>query len=107
MINGEVLERVHSLDEKIITVDSRVDALAEREDRKSATLCRARILRFGDEILHGVSHSKEHYEQILLDMTEYSQYCDSHPEFANHVTKHTEKVIEDTYQHLLETNGFL
>lgn len=107
MINGEVLEEVSKLDSKICAVDERVDALSYREDKKDAKLCRARILRFGDEILHGMNHSKDHFDQILLDITEYSQYCESHPDFANHVTKHTEQEIEDTYQRLLNTNGFL
>lgn len=106
-MNAEVFDQMAELKDKIDAVDARVDNLAEKEDRKSATLCRARILRFGDEILHGVAHSKEHYDQILLDITDYSQYCDAHPEFVNHVTKHAEQEIEDAYQRLLETNGFL
>lgn len=106
-MNAEVFDQMAELKDKIDAVDARVDNLAAQEDRKSATLCRARILRFGDEILHGTAHSKEHYDQILLDITDYSQYCAAHPEFANHVTKHAEQEIEDAYQRLLETNGFL
>lgn len=106
-MNAEVFDQMAELKDKIDAVDARVDNLAAKEDRKSATLCRARILRFGDEILHGTAHSKEHYDQILLDITDYSQYCSAHPEFANHVTKHAEQEIEDAYQRLLETNGFL
>lgn len=106
-MNAEVFDQMAELKDKIDAVDARVDNLAAKEDRKSATLCRARILRFCDEILHGVAHSKEHYDQILLDITDYSQYCDAHPDFVNHVTKHAKQEIENAYQRLLETNGFL
>lgn len=106
-INGEVLEKVKELDLKIDAVDKKTELLSKKEDMKTAVQCRARILRFGDEILHGVQHSKEHFDSVLLDITDYQQYCCTHEDFANHVTLHTTKKIEAVYQHLLDTGGFL
>lgn len=106
-INSEVLERVDELDRKIDAVDQKTEEISAKSDERSAIDCRVKILRFGDELLHGVSHSKEHFDQILLDITEYQRYCDTHPKFTNHVTVITTKRIEDAYQHLLNTNGFL
>ena len=106
-INGEVLEKVKELDLKIDAVDKKTELLSEKEDMKTAVQCRARILRFGDEILHGVQHSKEHFDSVLLDITDYQQYCRTHEDFANHVTLHTTTKIEAVYQHLLDTGGFL
>ena len=106
-INGEVLDKVETLSKKIEEVDRKTDVMAEKEDMKSAVSCRVRILRFGDELLHNMSHSKEHFDQILLDITEYEAYCKDHPNFVNNITKHTIMEIENTYQHLLDTHGFL
>lgn len=72
-----------------------------------ATDCRARILRFGDELLHGQRHSKEHFEQILLDIKRYDQYCDGHPCFENNITELTSKRIKEVYCGCLEKNDFL
>lgn len=106
-INGEVIEKVNNLETKIDLVDKKTNELADREEEKEAVQRRSQILRFGDEILRGVKHSKEHFDQILLDITAYERYCETHPHFPNHVTTLTTKNIESTYTHLLETNGFL
>lgn len=106
-INKEVMEQVNSLQHEINDVkqelnDVKTDA-AEREAKET----RVRILRFGDEILHGVKHSKEHFDQILLDITEYSQYCEKHPSFKNDMTRLTTQQIMKTYTERLENHDFL
>ena len=54
-LNGEVVEKVDSLEKNI-------ENLRNECEEREATKCRARILRFGDEILHNVKHSKEHFD---------------------------------------------
>lgn len=99
-INGEVLEKVEALADDV--KQNKAD-----DDEQWASLSRTHILRFGDEILHGVSHSKEHFNQILLDISKYEQYCDSHPEYRNNVAGATIKQIKKTYQKCLDENNFL
>lgn len=99
-INGEVLEKVEAL-----TKD--VEQNKADDDEQWATLSRTHILRFGDEILHDVSHSKEHFDQILLDISKYEQYCDEHPHYENNIAAATIKQIKKTYQKCLDENTFL
>ena len=99
-VNGEVIDRMEMLEK---TVKSIRDVADERE----AKATRVRILRFGDEILHGIHHSKEHFDQILQDVTEYEQYCKEHPEFVNHMTVLTTKHIMETYASCFEQHKFL
>ena len=75
--------------------------------RQRAANRRARILEFGDEILHGVDYSKEHWDSVLLDITAYEKYCDEHKHYMNHVAEATIKHIKHVYQNYLETDGFL
>ena len=99
-INSEVLNEV-----KAVKAD-----LAEHKAQsaeRDATQCRSRILRFGDEILHGVAHSKEHYEQILIDIDSYEEYCDEHQDYKNNVAVATIKHIKKMYQKHLERDSFL
>lgn len=99
-INGEVLEKVEALSDD-------VKHNKEDDDEQWASLSRSHILRFGDELLHGVAHSKEHFDQILLDISKYEKYCDNHPEYLNNVAGATIKQIKRTYQKCLEENSFL
>lgn len=99
-INGEVIEEV-----KIMRQDIKNNK--EDDDQQWALLSRSHILRFGDELLHGVDHSKEHFDQILLDITKYELYCETHPKFPNGQAVETIKHIKETYQKCLDENNFL
>ena len=99
-INGEVLEQVNKLAKD-------VNALKEEDGEQWASLSRSHILRFGDELLHGTPHSKEHFDQILLDITKYEAYCDDHPDYKNNIANATIKQIKNTYDRCLEENKFL
>lgn len=99
-LNGEVVEKVDNLERN-------VENLRNECEEREATKCRARILRFGDEILHNVRHSKEHFDQVLLDITAYEQYCNEHPHFKNNVAMATIKRITEVYEECVENNDFL
>ena len=99
-LNGEVVEKVDRLEKNIENL--RVEC-----EEREATKCRARILRFGDEILHNVRHSKEHFDQILLDITAYEQYCNTHPNFKNNVAIATINRINREYDECANNNCFL
>ena len=73
-INGEVIAKVDKLEKEVCNIQNGMDERAAKD-------ARVRILRFGDEVLHGAEHSKEHFDQILLDITEYENYCDEHKDF--------------------------
>lgn len=99
-INGEVLLRVELL-------SGEVRDLGAAFQRQQAESCRARIIRFGDELLHDDLHSKEHFDQILLDIAVYEQYCRSEPTFANGVTDLTIVRIKQVYANCLREHNFL
>lgn len=99
-INQDVLEKVSSLEEK-------VDNLKHDTEEERAVSCRARILHFGDEVLHGQRHTKDHFGQILLDISKYEEYCRTHQDFKNGVTEPTSERIKAVYRERLEKNDFL
>jgi hypothetical protein len=99
-INGEVIDKVDNLSKEL------TDHKAKSEERH-ATLCRAHILRFGDEVLHGIPHSKEGYDNILLDIDSYEEYCDKHPDYKNNIAIETIKHIKKMYQRHMEEDSFL
>ena len=99
-INGEVIDKVNKL-------ESDIKRIEYTEGERAAKAARTRVLRFGDEVVHGVGHSKEHFDDILLDVHEYNAYCNEHPEFKNDRMKLTVMHIEETYAKCMKENSFL
>lgn len=106
-INGEVLDKVDGLETKIDDLEKRMQEVDLKNDRRDAINHRVRILRFGDEILEGRKHSKDSYDQVLTDITDYNAYCDKHPEFKNDQTVATVEHIRKCYAVRLEKHDFL
>ena len=73
----------------------------------NATTARYRILRFNDELLHGTRHSKEHFDQVLGDITSYESYCAGHPEYENNKAVLAIQHIKRIYQQCITENDFL
>lgn len=99
-INGEIIAKVDKLTED-------VNDLRKESEEREATTCRARIMRFGDEILQGKEHTKEHFDQTLLDITFYENYCDEHPKFKNSIAVATIQNIRRVYDKCLKEKTFL
>jgi len=99
-INGELMEKVDSLEQK-------VEKMAQEEQLQRAKDARTRVLRFGDELIHDVRHTKEHFDDVLRDITEYEKYCDEHPKFENDQMHITAEHIKETYHKCLKEHSFL
>ncbi len=69
--------------------------------------CRSNILHFNDEVLHGVRHTKEHYDQMLIDINNYELYCAKHQDYKNNVANLAIDNIKRTYKICVEKTSFL
>ena len=105
--NKEVLNEISTLKSRVDTLDERVQQSEAIQKERDAKTARTNILRFGDEIRIGTRHSKESFDEILSDITEYESYCSTHQDFKNNRTKSTEKIIIEVYEHCLRTDSFL
>ena len=106
-INGEVLDKMDTLNERVDKLSGKVDQSEVRQDERDAKTARTHILRFGDEVRIGTRHSKESFDEVLADITAYEAYCKAHPEFPNHRTRAAEKFISETYHRCLKEDSFL
>ncbi len=82
-------------------IQSRLDEIDRKIDEKAAVLARTHILRFNDEILNGMIHSREYWRQQLDDCDTYEDYCKAHPDFHNSYTEIADKNIKKTYEKLM------
>lgn len=92
---------------KIEKVESEVAEIRKEMGEDRAISARVRILRFNDEMIGNVHHSKESFDQVLDDTTFYEKYCDEHPDFKNDRTKMAVNNIKRCYQKCLEDHDFL
>ena len=99
-INREVMEQVKNLSEKVDTIETNAELERVRDSRQ-------RILRFNDEILCGQRHSKEHFDEILDDITVYEHYCNNHKEYENNKAVLAIATIKKTYDNCMDTHDFL
>lgn len=106
-INKDVIDKVNKLEADVAEIKEIGDSRDAKEDERHAKTLRRDILRFGDEIRHTPGHSKERFDDILLEITEYEAYCNSHPEFKNRMTTSTVKLIISVYEKSLEDDSFL
>ena len=106
-INGEVLDKMDALNDRVDKLSGKVDQSEARQYERDAKTARTHILRFGDEARIGIRHSKESFDEVLADITAYETYCNAHPEFPNNRTRAAEKFISETYEECLRENKFL
>lgn len=100
----QIRDRMDELEEKI---DKMKISENEKFQLKEALAARRRILRFNDELLQKVRHSKEMFDDILKDITDYDNYCREHPDFVNKKAVLSEQNVARAYQKCLEDNDFL
>jgi hypothetical protein len=93
--------------EKLDKLTELVQEVSDRVDTTNATNARTRILRFDDELINGVHHSKEYFQQILEEIDTYETYCGKHPDYKNSACTLAIEHIRHTYTRLLEERAFI
>lgn len=91
-------------------IDTLKDSFTEFEGSealKDAQGARRRILRFNDELLRNIDHSKEYFDDILEDIKTYENYCHTHPSFENGKTVMADRNIKRCYEQCMQKQSFL
>lgn len=106
-IRDKFSETIASLEAKIDSMNDLIIGLKTSSSEGMAYTWRYRILRFDDEIRHDEKHTKEHFDQILEDITKYEKYCRAHPDFPNNKAVLAIKNIKDVYRKCTDESSFL
>ena len=101
-----LISRRDKTQQRLDEIAEKMGVLSNQIDRNAAVLARTHILRFDDELLNGVDHSKEYFKQQLDDIDTYDDYCHNHPDFQNSYAVMAAAHIKQTYQRLLEKGEF-
>lgn len=95
------------IDEKLDELNAAMTTSRKKREEGVALTWRYRILRFDDEIRHGVKHTKEHFDQIMEDVTSYENYCRDHEDFPNNKAVFAIINIKNVYEQCVRENSFL
>lgn len=98
---NSINKQIKVLEEKVDSSKNEIEIQNEKIDENKADGARIRILRFGDEILRRRKHTKEHFEQLLVDIQYYEDYCEEHPGYINNITASNIELIKETYRKCL------
>lgn len=99
MHESEILKEIKS-------IHAEIDELREAIQESEAKTHRVRILRFADEIFMNIEHSKDSFDQVLSDITDYDNYCETHPGFVNNQTVETANYIKQVYKNRMDKKDF-
>ena len=81
--------------------------LKEADELKEIRSARRRILRFNDEIINHVKHSREYFDDVLEDVNAYESYCRKNPDFRNGKAVLAIENIERVYRECMKEGKFL
>lgn len=99
-INGDVLAR---LEETRQTLDSHMRA----DDARNADMHRVAILRFNNELLRDIPHTREEFIEALSEIDSYERYCEEHTDYKNNRATHAVANIKRVYDDRLVKHDFL
>ena len=99
-VNADVLQELKSVKDDL-SDHIRMD------DERNADEHRARILRFNNELLRDIPHTKEEFIEVLTDIDFYERYCDEHKDYKNNRAAHAIANISRAYDDRLRKHDFL
>ena len=99
-INADVLQELKSVKDDL-SDHIRMD------DEMNADEHRARILRFNNELLRDIPHTKEEFIDVLADIDFYERYCRDHENYKNNRASHAIANISRVYDDRLREHDFL
>ena len=92
---------------ELAEVKTKLDGHIEADGRRAANEVRAQILRFNNELLRDIHHTKEEYIDILSDIDAYENYCEGHPDYPNNRAILAIETIKANYKERLQKHDFL
>ena len=99
-INAEVLAEVRE-------TKRRLDEHIKVDDEREADRYREIILDFNNEIVRGLGHTEEDFDEVLSVIDKYERFCENNPDYPNSKAVHAVANIEKNYDKRLEKGDFL
>ena len=107
MCNRDVLARLDDISRMQKDTQRRLDDHIKVDDERDADMHRAKILRFNNELLRNIPHTREEFIEILAEIDGYEAFCRAHPDYQNNRAVHAVANINRVYDERLQKHDFL
>lgn len=107
VLNKDLIQEVKKQGKKIEELYQKMGGIENRITESDAKAARYRIIRFDDEVRHQVLHTKEHYDQIIVDIDTYETFCKDNEWFVNNQAHWAIANIRKQYEEHNKDNSFL
>nr|WP_290462868.1 hypothetical protein [Acutalibacter muris] len=91
----------------IAAVEKKLDEHISTDDRRDADRHRMEILRFNNELLRSIDHTKEEFIEVLAEIDAYERFCEDHPDYPNNRAVLAIENIRENYRERLKKHDFL
>ena len=102
----KIIEEIKETRKETKSLREEFDRFKKEQAFNEATASRRRILRFNDEAVFGVKHTREHFDEIINDIDNYEAFCKENQDYQNNKGKLAMKNIKDIYQDRIRDNTF-
>ena len=68
---------------------------------------RMEILRFNNELLRSIDHTKEEFIEVLAEIDAYERFCEDHPDYPNNRAVLAIENIRENYKERLKKHDSL
>ena len=106
-INSDVIKELEAVKKTQAETRERLEEHINTNDKREADNCRTRILRFNNELIREIPHTKEEFVEILKDIDDYERYCRENTDYANGRAVHAIANIGRVYDERLEKHDFM
>lgn len=106
-INADVLREIADVKSEQGKTRQKLEDHIRVDDERNADDHRNRILRFNNELIRGLGHTREDFIEILAEIDFYERYCHTHPEYENNRAVHAISNIKRVYDERLQKRDFL
>lgn len=107
IFNAAVLAELSELRAEQEKTRKRLDEHIKTDEESKVDERRANILRFNNELLRDIPHTKEEFHEILVDIDVYESYCRDHEDYKNGRAVHAIANIGRVYDERLQKHDFL
>lgn len=106
-INSDVIKELETVKTTQAETRKRLESHISTNEKREADNCRARILRFNNELIREIPHTKEEFVEVLKDIDDYERYCRENKDYSNGRAVHAIANIGRVYDERLEKHDFL
>ena len=106
-VNKPAIDKITSVEQQLKKTNEKLDGHIANDERQKAEDARAAALRFNNELLRGIPHTREEFFEVLQKIDIYEEYCNKHKDYENNRAVHAIANINRVYDERLAKHDFL